>query len=275
MEHLEWISDQLTVLAEAFGEQPSEQRQEIYCRGLADIQRDRLASAFRRARYESKFFPKLAELREYSGALPEALNDGRPGPEEAWARMPRGNGIEDDSIVWCEEERAAYEVCRGLLQEGDYVGARMAFKERYGTELLQARAEGKPVRWAFSAGQDMNHRLSTLASAIKQGRFSVEMALNFVPPERRTEFDLMLPSSKPKGSLTGEVEKFVNLPGLPGILAKMKMEGTLPGELDKSSSSLPRTPADRTPEEVRELRERLNAQLEFLKRSRNRPGGAH
>src|SRR5258705_7035443 len=114
LELLDWINDQLTILAEAFGETLTEQRQEIYCSGLADIQQNQLETAFRRARYELKWFPKLAELRDLAGALLSAP-DGRPGPEEAWARMPKGEHIEDDSVVWCDEERIAYGACRSLL----------------------------------------------------------------------------------------------------------------------------------------------------------------
>src|SRR5437667_1586299 len=65
---LSWISDELTILAEAFGEPLTEERVEIYARGLIDIPRDRLEVAFRRALYEVKWFPKLSELRDFSGA---------------------------------------------------------------------------------------------------------------------------------------------------------------------------------------------------------------
>src|SRR5580698_52249 len=138
LELLDWINDQLTILAEAFGEQITAERQEIYCAGLADLQQDPLQTAFRRARYELKWFPKLSELRELAGVMPGAQNDGRPGPEEAWAKMPKGKRMEDDSIVWCEEEQIAYGACRSLLVGGDQIGARMAFKERYEKEVAEA-----------------------------------------------------------------------------------------------------------------------------------------
>jgi hypothetical protein len=68
---LSWISDELTILAEAFGEPLTEQRVEIYASGLADIPQDRLQVAFKRARYELTWFPKLAELRNLAGAKPD------------------------------------------------------------------------------------------------------------------------------------------------------------------------------------------------------------
>jgi len=270
LEFLEWINDELTILAEAFGETLTEQRQEIYCSGLADIRQDHLSVAFRRARYELKWFPKLAELRELAGAIPSVVDDGRPGPEEAWARMPKGARMEDDSIVWCEEERIAYGACRSLLLDGDQIGARMAFKERYEKELAEARYQGRPVQWTLTPGYDIEHRLTTLAAAVEAKRMTLESALDFVPGERHNDFVRRLPAAQGKGLLTGRVEKSPILPGLPGVLAKMQMEGTVPEELKPSSKLRQKKPSpELSPTEWRERRERAKAQLEFIKRSRN------
>jgi len=270
LEFLEWINDELTILAEAFGETLTEQRQEIYCSGLADIRQDHLSVAFRRARYELKWFPKLAELRELAGAIPSVVDDGRPGPEEAWARMPKGARMEDDSIVWCEEERIAYGACRSLLLDSDQIGERMAFKERYEKELAEARYQRRPVQWTLTAGYDIEHRLTTLATAVESKRMTLECALNLVPGERRDDFVRRLPAVQGKGLLTGKVERVPILPGLPGVLAKMQMEGTIPEELRAGprAASRPQSP-DRSPDEWRELREKAKAQLEFVKGSRS------
>jgi hypothetical protein len=264
--------DEITALGEAFGEALTAERQAIYVTALADIPIDQLRQAIRAAIQDLKWFPKVAELRELAGALSGTLNDGRPGPEEAWARMPKGRHIEDDSIVWCEEERVAYGACRSLLVEGDQIGARMAFKERYEKELAEARCQRRPVRWTMSAGYDMGHRLSTLATAVQGKRISLESALNFVPGERQNDFAQMLPPAEAKGLLTGRVEKLPDLPGLAGILTKMKMEGSLPEELKADPPRPRRTPPERSREEWRELRERAKAQVEFVKRSRNGSG---
>jgi hypothetical protein len=269
LELLDWINDELTILAEAFGERLTEERQEIYCAGLADIQQDRLAAAFRRARYELKWFPKLAELRELAGAFGVSSADGRPGPEEAWARMPKGERIEGDTIIWCEEERAAYHACRSLLREGDPIGARMAFKERYERELAQARSEGRPVHWSISAGYDVEHRLSALISAIQDERIQLEAALDFIPGERLADFAQMLPPAQGQGLLSGKVEAVPNLPGLPGMLAKMRMEGSIAEEL-KPHPRTPALPLGR--DEIGSRKEELKTQAEFIKRSRNGSG---
>jgi hypothetical protein len=264
----DWLVDELTALGEAFGEGLTAERQAIYVTALADIPMDQLRQAIRAAIQELKWFPKVAELRELAGALPGTLSDGRPGPEEAWARMPKGRRMEDDSIVWCEEERVAYGVCRSLLLDGDQIGARMAFKERYERELAEARSQRKPAKWTASVGYDIEHRLVTLATAVQEKRVSLEAALNFVPGERQTDFARMLPPAEAKGLLTGEVQRTPNIPGLAGILAKMRMEDSLPEEVRANPRTPHRIPADRSLEEARELREKVNAQREFLKRSR-------
>lgn len=264
-----WITDQVAALGLALGDDPSTERLLIYAEDLADIPEERLAMAFQRARreYEYPKLPPVAFIRRMAGA--NAQSDGRPGTEEAWARMPKGERIEDDTIVWCDEERLAYGACRSLLQDGDKIGARLAFKERYEREVLVARAEGVPVRWTVSAGYDVDHRLGILARAVEEGRISTGTALNFVPGERQSDFSRMLPPGQSKGLLEGKVEKLPNLPGLAGILAQMRMQDVVPEELKPSARPPSAIPSAPSSDELRERRERLNEQIEFLKRPHN------
>ena len=273
LEHLDWINNEITTMAEAFGERLTEERQEIYCAGLAEFPQNRLDVAFRRARYELNWFPKLAELRELAGIVSGASNDGRPGPEEAWARMPKGERVENDSVVWCEEERAAYGACRSLLLDGDQIGARMAFKERYEKELADARSQGRPVRWTVSTGYDVEHRLTTLAVALEDKRIDVEYALNFVPSERMEDFARMLPPGTARGLLVGRTDRLPDLPGLPGLLVKMRMQGFSPDELQSSRPRL-LDAEELTPEQRSKRRQELKAQIDYLKSSRNGSGTA-
>ena len=105
----------------------------------------------------------------------------------------------------------------------------------------------------------------------QRGEPVVRLLQRVVPGERRGDFARMLPSAQATTLLTGEVEKVPNLQGLAGILAKMQMEGTVPEEL-KANPPLRKTASDRSPDESRALREKANAQKEFLKRSRNGSG---
>ena len=67
-EHKAWIVDQVTLLGEAFGEFLTSERLRIYAEDLSDLGQDPLATGFIRARRESPFFPKIAELRKLAGA---------------------------------------------------------------------------------------------------------------------------------------------------------------------------------------------------------------
>ncbi len=256
-----------------YGTEINEERLEVYAEHLSDLGKEQLEQAFRTAPDVLDFFPKIAELRRLAGALSDALKDGRPGPEEAWARMPKGERMEDESIVWCEEERTAYGACRSLLLDGDQIGARMAFKERYEKELAEARSLRKPVQWTMSVGYDIAHRLATLANAVQEKRMSLDNALQFVPGALRNDFAQMLPPVQGKGLLTGEVRNLPSPPGLAGVLAKMQMEGTVPEELKANPRPPRKTSSDHSAEEWRELRDKAKAKIEFLRRSRNGSGG--
>jgi hypothetical protein len=180
--------------------------------------------------------------------------------------------MEEDSVVWCDEERTAYSACRPLLLESDLIGARMAFKERYEKELAEARSTGKPPRWSVSVGYDVQNRLSTLATAVEQNRLTLASALNFVSPERQNDFAQLLPPAQAKGLLTGESSKLPDLPGLTGVLANMQMDGNLPNGITASPLRHPEKSANLTPEQSRARRDELKAQADFLKRSRNGSG---
>lgn len=267
----DWLVDELTILGEAFGEVLTAERQAIYARALSDISKDQLHGAILIAIKELKWFPKVAELRELAGVSYGIANDGRPGPEEAWARMPKGERMEEDSVVWCEEERAAYSACRPLLLEGDLIGARMAFKERYERELAQARSDSRAARWSISSGYDVEHRLITLATAVQENRINLDSALNLVPGERQEDFARMLPSAYTKGLLPGKVNKVPDLPGLPGMLVKMQMGGSLSEELKPEPRAF-YPPSEMSEESLRRRKEQLKAQIDSLKNSRNGNG---
>jgi len=267
----DWLLNEITALGEAFGEALTAERQVIYVRALADIPKDRLRCAMQTAISELKWFPKVAALRELAGVSTGEHTDGRPGPEEAWARMPKGERMEDDTVVWCEEERAAYGACRSLLLEGDQIGARMAFKERYEREVAEARSQSRPARWIVSAGYDIEHRLAALASAVGEKRIGVDYALNFIPEPRRNDFALILPPATSKGLLIGKSQSMPDLPGLPGLLAKMQMQDLLPDEVKPEPQPYAEN-KELTSEDRRRRLEELKTQMELIKHSRNGTG---
>src|SRR5437764_1167478 len=65
---LGWLTDQITILAEAFGEPMTAARLKVYAADLADLEHSQLELAFHCARRDLTFFPKIAELRKLAGA---------------------------------------------------------------------------------------------------------------------------------------------------------------------------------------------------------------
>lgn len=121
--------------------------------------------------------------REVKGALTiqdvvSRIDDGRPGVEEAWAQMPFD---ESQSVVWTDEMAQAFGVARGLLEDGERVAARMAFKEAYTRLIGEARDAGRPVSWTPSLGFDKNGQEAVLADAVSKGRLSYEHAQELAP----------------------------------------------------------------------------------------------
>lgn len=104
------------------------------------------------------------------------VDDGRPGAEEAWAMVPKS---EAESAVWTTEASQAFGVAVHLLDAGDKVAARMAFKETYLRMVTQARSVGRPVEWMVSLGHDPRGRDSVLTQAVEAGRISLERARGF------------------------------------------------------------------------------------------------
>ena len=74
------------------------------------------------------------------------LMDGRPTDEEAWA-IALLSRDEADTVVWTQETAEAFGLCASVLDGGDEVGARMAFRDAYNRLVSDARLAGRPARW--------------------------------------------------------------------------------------------------------------------------------
>lgn len=101
--------------------------------------------------------------------------DGRPGAEEAWALAVQA-ADEQATVVWTAEMAEAFAVARLILQGGDDVGARMAFREVYVRLVDAARAARLPAAWSVSEGHDLQRRALAVRSAVAQGRLAAPQA---------------------------------------------------------------------------------------------------
>ena len=109
---------------------------------------------------EPKFPPTPAAIRELLGANQSA----RIGADEAWA-LALASCDEAETVVWTNEIAEAFATCRPVLDRGDEVGARMAFKDAYARITSAAvRAGCEPV-WQASLGFDPERRAEALRRA--------------------------------------------------------------------------------------------------------------
>lgn len=92
------------------------------------------------------------------------LLDGRPTADEAWA-IALTSRDEADTVVWTTEAAEAFAICTPILNMGDEVGARMAFKDAYNRLVMLARASCQPAKWDVSLGWDKTKREAALERA--------------------------------------------------------------------------------------------------------------
>lgn len=155
---------------------------------LPDETADRL---IREIVYRSKFRPTPSEMHQ----LYLDITTDIPGPDEAWAMVPKS---EAETVVWTEEMREAYAMAAPLLEAGDFVAARMAFIESYKRLIERLRASTSKPRWSISLGTDKAGRTAVLADSLVRGRISarwIEQTFpdiyqeddvqNLLPPDQR------------------------------------------------------------------------------------------
>lgn len=110
-----------------------------------------------------KFAPRPANIIEQLDAMKP---DGRPGADEAWAMIPRD---EHASVVMTDEMAEAMQFATPLLNEGDQVAARMAFKQAYERIVGEKKRAGIPAKWFPSLGHDPQGRELALKQAADRG----------------------------------------------------------------------------------------------------------
>lgn len=101
--------------------------------------------------------------------------DGRPGADDAWSLALLSHD-ENNTVVWTQETAEAFFAARAVLEKGDEVGARMAFKDRYNKLVQIARAHLKPAKWIVSPGRDKNQASVAVKEAVELGRLPNESA---------------------------------------------------------------------------------------------------
>ncbi|MFM0170610.1 hypothetical protein PQR33_14930 [Paraburkholderia sediminicola] len=143
---------------------------------LAPFSLEQVRFALSRHLAESRFPPTPNDV---ISRLPEQ-SDGHPGADEAWAIALRG-ADERASCVTTDEVLKAMLIARPVLDRGDEVGARMAFREAYARLVRLARAEQRPAKWFPSLGHDPVMRESVVMEGVRDGRICIDDARAVVP----------------------------------------------------------------------------------------------
>lgn len=161
----------VAVTAELCGRTFTEGAARMFVQDLSNFPEQAVLKALGRCRREVKGMLTIQDVIS-------RVDDGRPGVEEAWAQMPFD---ESQSVVWTDEMASAFGTALPLLEEGDKVAARMAFKETYTRLIGEARDAGRPVRWTPSLGHDKNGHAAALSEAVSKGRLTYEHAQDLCP----------------------------------------------------------------------------------------------
>jgi hypothetical protein len=160
----------LAVTAELTGTQLSQGGAKVMASDLSDYPETQVLGALARCRKELRGRLTVADVVS-------RLEDGRPGPEEAWAMLPFD---ENQTIVWTEEMAGAWGVALPLISDGDRIAARMAFLETYRSRVAKARDAGICVRWTVSLGHDPRQRAAALEQAARAGRLSADQVMRLI-----------------------------------------------------------------------------------------------
>ena len=177
------LLENLAATSELMGQSISPLALEYMAKDLKQYQIDTVIEALNKLRRESKGRLTLAAIVE---KIEELNPDGRPKADEAWAMIPQD---EYASSVMTQEMAEAMGIAQSLLDDGDKIGARMAFRDAYNRIVDANKRNGVPVSWFPSLGWEKSGRIPVLAEAVRLGRLTQNHVLKLVAPE---EIDTVL-----------------------------------------------------------------------------------
>jgi hypothetical protein len=192
------LLEALAVTAELTGTELSESAARAMAADLGAYPVQQVLVALTRCRRELKGRLTIA-------AVLERLDDGRPGPNEAWAMIPQD---EAGSVVWTQEMAEAFGVASPLLAEGQVIAARSAFIEYYERAIAHARAEILPPRWFPSLGHDPKQRAAAVEHAVMKGRITAERANQLLPTREQNVVALPAPAERMPEALRKQLADF-------------------------------------------------------------------
>lgn len=173
------IIQAIAVTAQIYGKTFSEEAARVYAGDLEGYPESSVLTALAKCRRELRYFPTVADILN-------RIDDGRPGPDEAWAMIPK---TEAESVVWTPEMRDAFAIVRPMMD--DLIAARVAFKEAYVKRLQQARDQRTPAQWEPSLGHDKRMHSAILNQALEKGRLPASQVRALLPEPQPTNLFLI------------------------------------------------------------------------------------
>lgn len=193
------LIDALCLTAESMGNVITPSAAMMMADDLSDYSLPELGRALRACRREEKGRLTVAAVIQRCQA-----EDGRPAKDEAWS-IALDASDEYGTAVMTTEIQQAMSSSNILLDEGDLIGARMAFIATYERLVREAREIAQPVEWHISLGCAPERRATAIERAVQLGR---------LPAERAAQYSHMLGHDAPSGTgaavagiLTGKTVK--------------------------------------------------------------------
>lgn len=158
------LIDALCLTAEAMGNVITPSAAMMMADDLHEYSLPELGRALRACRREVKGRLTVADIIQRCQA-----EDGRPGKDEAWS-IGLESSDEYGTAVMTWEIQQAMIPAKVILDEGDQVGARMAFMSAYERLVRESRQINRPIEVIVSLGFDKERRATAIQQAVQLGR---------------------------------------------------------------------------------------------------------
>lgn len=191
----EWV-ELIGLTAEACGTQISEAGLKMMAGDLSQYDFNAVGLACAKCRRELKYRLTLSDIIERLQA-----DDGRPTADEAWGMFPQNS---ERTVLVTNEIMEAGQAAWALLQTGDKVAARLAFKPKYESITQNARERGLKPIWQLSIGNS-GESTSAAIEGLKGGFLSLEYIRTVLKPDDAdfvavaAGYQLALPAPTEKG----------------------------------------------------------------------------
>lgn len=171
----EQLLEQLYATAEVLGSEIKPAAASLMIRDMRQYDRSEVEQALARCRSEINGRLTLAAILD---RMPSA--NAWLSPNEAWALAL---DAQDDvrTVIWTDEIARAAGVAQPVLDQGDKVGARMAFIAAYEREVAAAKAEGGAPRWWPSLGSSPELRREAIEKGVKDGLLPAPKVEHLLP----------------------------------------------------------------------------------------------